>query len=88
MAKKTTDKKLFNKYIDKVKGLKKDKNIEAIYSSLLNGKNSYLRLSRKGSSSFDPSWIDVIEDCLYDLGEIISHPIGVTLLSIFVTSLG
>lgn len=58
--------------------LNKDQNIEGIYDSLLNGKNSYLRLSRRGSSSFDPSWITVIEDCLYDLGEIINNPREVT----------
>ena len=73
-----SNKKLFAKYVDKMNSLNKDKNIEAIYDSLLNGKNSYLRYTRRGSSSFDPSWISVIEDCLYDLGEIINNPREVT----------
>ena len=73
-----SNKKLFGKYVEKMNSLNKDSNIEAIYDSLLNGKNSYLRLSRRGSSSFDPSWISVIEDCLFDLGEIINNPREVT----------
>ncbi len=71
-------KSLFDKYIKRVSPLKSEKNLDAIYDSLLNGKNSYLRLTRKGSTSFDSSWITVIEDCLYDLGEIINNPREVT----------
>lgn len=74
----SSNKKLFQKYVEKMNSFNKDKNVEAIYDSLLNGKNSYIRLTRKGSSSFDPTWIDVIEDCLYDLGEIINNPREVT----------
>ena len=51
---------------------------DEIYRALLNGKNSYLRMSRSESSHFDPSWIKVIEDCLYDLGEIVNNPYQVT----------
>ena len=78
-------KKLYPKYVSKMDSLNKDKDIKEIYFSLLNGKNSYLRLSRKGSSSFDPSWIDTIEDCLYDLGEIINNPREVTKIDSNVT---
>lgn len=72
------NKALFRKYIKKVTPLNKDKNISGIYDSMLEGKNSYLRLTRKGSSSFDPSWISVIEDVLFDLGEIVNKPREVT----------
>ena len=71
-------KSLFDKYVKKVSSLQSDKNLEAIYSNLYNGKNSYLRVTKKGSTSFDPSWITVIEDCLYDLGQIINNPREVT----------
>ena len=73
-----SSKKLFKKYLGKVTQLNSDKDIDAIYQSFLNGKNSYLRMTKKGSSSFDPSWITVIEDCLYDLGEIVNNPREVT----------
>lgn len=49
-----------------------------LFNAFLNGKNSYLRLTRSESSHFDPSWIKVIEDCLYDLGEIVNNPRQVT----------
>ena len=74
----TSNQKLFNKYIQKMETLNKDKNVDDIYDALLNGKNSYLRMSHVESSRFDPTWIKVIEDVLYDLGEIISNPRSVT----------
>ena len=74
MAKTTNNKKLFRKYLDKVKTLNKDKNIDDIYLSILKGKNSYLRYHRYESSLFDSSWIDVIEDVLLDLGDIVANP--------------
>ena len=74
----TSNQKLFNKYIQKMESLNKDKNVDDIYDALLNGKNSYLRMSHVESSRFDPTWIKVIEDVLYDLGEIISNPRSVT----------
>ena len=45
-----------------------------ILASLANGKNTYLRMDRLESSSFDSSWIDEIEGVIFDLGEIISNP--------------
>ena len=71
------NKTLFSKYVNKVDSLK-DGNFQNISNELFNGKNTYLRSTKKGSSMFDPTWIDVIEDCLYDLGEIITNPREVT----------
>lgn len=45
-----------------------------LYLSLKNGKNTYRRLDRIESSSFDLSWIQRIEDALPDLGTIINNP--------------
>ena len=70
--------KLFDKYLTKMESLNKDKRVDEIYRAFLNGKNSYLRMSHVESSSFDPSWIKVIEDCLFDLGEIVNNPRGIT----------
>ena len=49
-----------------------------ILASLANGKNTYLRMDRLESSSFDSSWIDKIEGVIFDLGEIIANPRQVT----------
>ena len=49
-----------------------------ILASLANGKNTYLRMDRLESSSFDSSWIDEIEGVIFDLGEIIANPRQVT----------
>ena len=51
------------------KGREKD-----ILTALSNGKNTYLRMDRLESSSFDSSWIEVIENVIFDLGEIIANP--------------
>ena len=45
---------------------------------MLHGHNSYLRLKFAGSSIFNPVWIKMIEDCLYELGQIINNPREVT----------
>lgn len=74
----SSNKKLFMNYISKMESLNKDQLADGIYNALLNGKNSYLRMSHVESSHFDPSWIKVIEDCLYDLGEIVNNPRGIT----------
>ena len=68
------NKKLYETCLDNIKDVNKDENIDMIYRSLLYGKNTYLMMTRRGSSSFDPRWIDVIEDCLYELGQIINRP--------------
>ena len=74
----TSNDKIFHKYLTKMKTMNRMVSADEIYRALLNGKNSYLRMSRSESSHFDPSWIKVIEDCLYDLGEIVNNPYQVT----------
>ena len=49
-----------------------------ILASLSNGKNTYLRMDRIESSSFDSSWIDEIEGVIYDVGQIVANPRQVT----------
>ena len=71
-------KDLFKKYLSLVKPHSKDPMSQEVFNSLLNGRNEYIRLTTKGSSSFDPTWIDVIEDCLFDLGDIVNNPWEVT----------
>ena len=78
MSKTSSIKKLFRKYVDKVHSLNKDKHIDDIYLSLLNGKNSYMRYHKYESSLFDSSWIEVVEDVLMDLGDIVTNPRQVT----------
>lgn len=45
-----------------------------ILAALRDGKNTYMRMDRLESSSFDSSWIEVIENVIYDLGQIIGNP--------------
>ncbi len=56
----------------------KEKDAENIFTSLKSGKNSYMRLNRLESSSFDMTWINAIENCILDLGEIVNNPREVT----------
>ena len=74
----TNNEKLYKKYLQKMNSLNRINVSRDIFNAFLNGKNSYLRLTRSESSHFDPSWIKVIEDCLYDLGEIVNNPRQVT----------
>ena len=71
------NKALFGKYVNKVNSLN-DENFNTLNKEFFNGKNYILRFSKKGSSEFDPSWIDKIEECLFDLGEIVNKPREVT----------
>lgn len=72
-----TDKELFELYMQKVESLHDDR-FSLLAKDMLNGKNSYLRLKFTGSSIFNPEWIRKIEDCLYELGQIINNPREVT----------
>ena len=45
-----------------------------ILAALASGKNTYMRMDRLESSSFDSSWIDEIEGVIYDLGQIVTNP--------------
>ena len=58
--------------------IKKDPYASSLFSSLSTGKNSYMRIDRLESSSFDMSWINAIEDCIHDLGDIVTNPRQVT----------
>ena len=72
-----TDKELFELYMQKVESLNDDR-FSLMSKDMLKGKNSYLRLKFTGSSIFNPEWIRKIEDCLYELGQIINNPREVT----------
>ena len=71
------DKELFAKYVEKMDSFN-DENFSNMASDLIKGQNSYFRMKFKGSSIFNPSWIKKIEDCLYELGQIINNPREVT----------
>ena len=71
------DKELFAQYVSKMDSFK-DENFSLMANDLLKGQNSYFRMKFKGSSIFNPTWIKKIEDCLYELGQIINNPREVT----------
>ena len=75
---KNKNRSLFNKFLKKMSALKKEKSFSDISSALKSGKNTYMRIDRLESSNFDMVWIKRIEDCIYDLGEIIANPKEVT----------
>lgn len=68
------EKELYRIYASKVNSLLSDEEAREIFESLSNGKNSYMRIDRVESSSFDLSWIDMIEQCIPDLGMIVTNP--------------
>lgn len=78
MKKQNSTRQINRSYQSKMKALIKGKHEEEIFDSLKNGKNSYLRLDRLASSSFDKSWIETIEDVIFDLGAIIANPRSTT----------
>ena len=71
------DKELFEQYVEKMDSFEDDRFLK-MARDLKNGHNSYLRMKFKGSSIFNPAWITTIEDCLYELGQIINNPREVT----------
>lgn len=71
------DKELFSQYIEKMESFNDDR-FSFMSKDMLHGHNSYLRLKFAGSSIFNPVWIKMIEDCLYELGQIINNPREVT----------
>ena len=85
MKKQNSTKQINRSYQSKMKALIKGKHEEEIFDSLKNGKNSYLRLDRLASSSFDKSWIEAIEDVIFDLGAIIANPRSNTKVEGFLT---
>ncbi len=72
-----TDKELYLEYMKSLSSLKDDR-FSMMSKEMLNGKNSYLKLKFTGSSIFNPEWIKKIEDCLYELGQIVNNPREVT----------
>ncbi|MBP5574335.1 MAG: hypothetical protein J6X50_01140 [Bacilli bacterium] len=74
MQKKNSLKSIYRRYHSNMKAMTKGLREREIYGSLVNGKNSYLRLDRLESSMFDRTWIDKIEGVIFDLGEIIANP--------------
>ena len=71
------EKDLFNQYVEKMESIKGDY-FKKVNKDLLNGQNSYLRMRMKGSSFFNDEWINKIEDCIYELGQIVNNPLEVT----------
>ena len=67
-------KQINKRYHADMKRIIKGERESDIFASLAHGKNSYLRLDRLESSSFDRRWIDMIEDVIFDLGDIIANP--------------
>ena len=74
MQKGKTLKQVNKSYHARMKALTKAGREKEILLALSNGKNSYMRIDRLESSSFDSSWIDEIEGVIFDLGEIIANP--------------
>lgn len=68
------EKQLYKEYSTKVNTLLSDKEAKEIFDSLSVGKNTYMRVDRVESSSFDLSWIEQIESCIPDLGYIVNNP--------------
>ena len=74
MEKGKTLKSINTSYHSRMRSLTSKGREKDILTSLSNGKNTYLRMDRLESSSFDSSWIEVIEDVIFDLGEIVANP--------------
>ena len=72
-----TDKDLFQKYLEKLDSIKEPR-YSLMKDDFNNGQYSYLRMKFKGSSVFNPIWIDKIEDCIYELDQITNNPREVT----------
>lgn len=68
------EKQLYKEYSTKVNTLLSDNEAKEIFDSLSVGKNTYMRVDRVESSSFDLSWIEKIEECIPDLGYIVNNP--------------
>lgn len=67
-------KKLYERYLARLKPLLSTSPSAEISSILAGAKTTVLRMSRYESSAFDTSWIDAVEDVILDLGDIISNP--------------
>ena len=74
MSKRSTPKQINRRYHTSMKAVTKGAYEQEILDALSNGKNTYMRVDRTESSSFDNTWIDVIEGVIFDLGEIVQNP--------------
>ena len=72
--KRNSQKQITRAYHSRIKGMLKGQVEKEIFDALAAGKNTYLRYDRLQSSSFDSSWIEMIEGVIFDLGEIIANP--------------
>ena len=71
--KQTKYQKLHQKYIKAMESIS-DPEVDEILEGIECGKTHVLKMKRIESSSFDTSWIKKIEDCIFDLGNIIQLP--------------
>ena len=71
------DKQLFKAYTGALKNIK-DTRYNSMKEDIYSGQTSYLRMKFKGSSVFNPEWINRIEDCMYELDQITNNPREVT----------
>ena len=74
MEKRKTLKNINRSYHGHMRSLTRAGRERDILAALASGKNTYMRMDRVESSSFDSSWIDEIEGVIYDLGQIVSNP--------------
>lgn len=72
--KQTKYEKLHQRYIQRMASLKDSQEVADIAEDLENGRTHVLKMKRLETSSFDTSWIKEIEDCIYDLGNIVKVP--------------
>ncbi|MFA6587268.1 MAG: hypothetical protein WCS91_05000 [Bacilli bacterium] len=68
------EKTLFLDYSEKASDLLNSAEGHDIYDAIAQGKNTYLRKDRTVSGAFDTTWIDAIENCLPDLGNVVMNP--------------
>ena len=64
--------KKMNSFISSSKGASE------IYDAFSKGNNRIIKSSRIESANYNPEWLNVIEDCLLDLGDIIKNPRKIT----------
>ncbi len=74
MENQSKEKQLYQQFSSKVSELLSDENARGIFDSLRSGQNTYMRVDRVESSSYDVAWIDMIESCIPDLGTIVNNP--------------
>ena len=74
MKKSNSTRQINRTYHSHLKAILKGQHEREIFEALSAGKNSYMRMDRLASSSFDKSWIEIIEDVIFDLGDIIANP--------------